>query len=212
MMRKSVYSLTLFDEIVEQIDQIAYENKTNRSQLINDILADYIGVQTPEQKIQTVLETLDQNLDGVLSVSQICKNNSIQFGKSLKYKYRPKIHYCYEFKNDDGKKYAVLKISSRTKNEDLNQHFSYFFHYIDSIEHRHQQEDCDNGGNTSQHKFVRAFKHYGAVTQDIRELTDFLTRYLLMIDTAMNAYFSVDGEGNIDEKLDGIYSHYLDEN
>jgi len=50
-MIKSVYSLMLFDEIVEKIDQIAYENNTNRSQLINDILAEKIGLVTPEQKI-----------------------------------------------------------------------------------------------------------------------------------------------------------------
>lgn len=46
-MKKSVYSLMLFDEIVEKIDQLAYENNTNRSQLINDILAEKIGLETP---------------------------------------------------------------------------------------------------------------------------------------------------------------------
>lgn len=209
-MKKSVYSLMLFDEIVEQIDELAYENKTNRSQLINDILADYIGMETPEQKIQTVLENLDQNVSGVLSVSQISKNNSIRFGKSLKYKYRPKIRYCYEFKNDGGRKYAVLKISSRTTNEDLNQHFSDFFDHINTIERAHNQQDCDDGGVGSQHKFVRAFKNNGAVSRDVTTLTDFLTRYLLMIDSAMNAYFFVDGEGDIDKRLDDIYSRYFE--
>ena len=87
-MIKSVYSLMLFDEIVEKIDQIAYENNTNRSQLINDILAEKIGLVTPEQKIQKILEQLDENFSDTLSVSQINKNSSIQFGKSLKYKYR----------------------------------------------------------------------------------------------------------------------------
>ena len=88
-MKKSVYSLMLFDEIVEKIDQLAYENNTNRSQLINDILAEKIGLETPEQQVQKILEQLDQNLSDTLSVSQINKNSSIQFGKSLKYKYRP---------------------------------------------------------------------------------------------------------------------------
>ena len=86
-MKKSLYSLTLFDEVIERIDQLAYENRTNRSQLVNDILARYVGLETPEQKIQAVLEELDDNFSDVLSVSQIVKNNSIQFGKSLKYKY-----------------------------------------------------------------------------------------------------------------------------
>ena len=55
-MKKSVYSLMLFDEIVEKIDQLAYENNTNRSQLINDILAEKIGLETPEQQVQKILE------------------------------------------------------------------------------------------------------------------------------------------------------------
>ena len=76
----------LFDEIVEKIDQLAYENNTNRSQLINDILAEKIGLETPEQQVQKILEQLDQNLSDTLSVSQINKNSRIQFGKSLKYK------------------------------------------------------------------------------------------------------------------------------
>ena len=101
-MKKSVYSLMLFDEIVEKIDQLAYENNTNRSQLINDILAEKIGLETPEQQVQKILEQLDQNLSDTLSVSQINKNSSIQFGKSLKYKYRPKVRYSYEFVNDNG--------------------------------------------------------------------------------------------------------------
>lgn len=46
-MKKSVYSLMLFDEIVERIDDMAYMHHTNRSQLINDILADYVGMETP---------------------------------------------------------------------------------------------------------------------------------------------------------------------
>ena len=65
-----------------------------------------------------------------LSVSQINRNSSIQFGKSLKYKYRPKVRYSYEFISNERGKYAVLKISSRTKSENLNDHFNEFFNLI----------------------------------------------------------------------------------
>lgn len=210
-MKKSVYSLMLFDEIVERIDDMAYMHHTNRSQLINDILADYVGMETPEQKIQSVIEALNANMDDMLAVSQINQNSSIYFGKSLKYKYRPKVRYIYEFKNDGEGRYAVLKVSSRTHNRDLNERFDDFFDQICTVERQHHQIDREGDDDQTQHKFVRAFKHAGAVSRDENTLTDFLTRYLRMIDTAMDTYFETDGQGNIGARIDAIYSHFLGE-
>ncbi|AFA49205.1 hypothetical protein [Acetobacterium woodii] len=189
-MIKSVYSLMLFDEIVEKIDQIAYENNTNRSQLINDILAEKIGLVTPEQKIQKILEQLDENFSDTLSVSQINKNSSIQFGKSLKYKYRPKVRYSYEFISSKRGKYAVLKVSSRTKSENLNDHFDEFFKLITGIEKEERVDHIDSAENLTNHKFVRAFEDEAELTQDIETVTENLTCYLKMIDHAMNLYFA----------------------
>ena len=39
-MKKSVYSLMVFDEIIDKIDTMAEKNNQNRSQIINQILAD----------------------------------------------------------------------------------------------------------------------------------------------------------------------------
>ena len=210
-MIKSVYSLMLFDEIVEKIDQIAYENNTNRSQLINDILAEKIGLVTPEQKIQKILEQLDENFSDTLSVSQINKNSSIQFGKSLKYKYRPKVRYSYEFISSKRGKYAVLKISSRTKSENLNDHFDEFFKLIASIEKAQRADHGDLAENLTNHKFVRAFEDEGEFTQDIETVTDNLTRYLKMIDRAMNVYFSKVDEAEKKDLLDVLETIYRED-
>lgn len=199
----------LFDEIVERVDDLAYARHTNRSQLINDILADYLGVETPEQKIQSVLVSVGDNLGDRPLVSQISQNNSIRFGKSLKYKYRPKVRYVYEFKNNADGRYAVLKISSRTTNADLNEMFRDFFNHIGVIEIRHHQIDRGSGDTDTHHKFVRAFKHAGSVNRDEQGLTDFLTRYLRMIDSAMDTYFEDFGSADMDAELDAIYSYFL---
>lgn len=210
-MKKSVYSLMLFDEIVEKIDQIAYMNNTNRSQLINDLLAERIGLVTPEQKIQKILEQLGENLRDVLSVSQINKNSSIQFGKSLKYKYRPKVRYSYEFMSNDQGKYAVLKISSRTKSEDLNEHFDAFFNLIAQIEQEKNQGSPDISENQTSHKFVREFKKEGELSQETQVVAENLTRYLKMIDRAMNVYFlniDLQNDDSIERLLERIYGDY----
>ena len=208
-MKKSVYSLMLFDEIVEKIDQLAYENNTNRPQLINDILAEKIGLETPEQQVQKILEQLDQNLSDTLSVSQINKNSSIQFGKSLKYKYRPKVRYSYEFVNDNGQKYAVLKVSSRTKSEDLNEHFDQFFQKICNIERKNNEVDDKDSEHLTNHKFIREFKENGAVQNGVSTVTNFLTEYLRMIDSAMNLYFESNEDENLDQELEELYGQFL---
>ncbi|MDK2905800.1 MAG: hypothetical protein PWR12_1876 [Eubacteriaceae bacterium] len=209
-MKKSVYSLMLFDEIVEKIDQMAYENNTNRSQLINDLLAERIGMVTPEQKIQQILEQLNQNFNQTLSVSQINKNSSIQFGKSLKFKYRPKIRYSYEFLSNQEGKYAVLKISCRTKSEILNEHFESFFSLISDIENERRLDDDKWVENTTNHKFVRAFQEEGGLSKDVESVAGNLTAYLKMIDEAMNVYFSEIDEGkDLSEQMNAIYQKFI---
>ncbi|MDO4289402.1 MAG: hypothetical protein Q4C55_09470 [Eubacterium sp.] len=208
-MKKSVYSLMLFDEIVEKIDQIAYANNTNRSQLINDILAEKIGLETPEQKVQKILEQLDANLTDTLSVSQVNKNSSIQFGKSLKYKYRPKIRYSYEFVNGSGGRYAVLKVSSRTKSEDLNEHFDQFFKKIHEVERKNLPEDLPVKEKLTNHKFIREFQKDGSIAGDVDQVSNYLTDYLKMIDSAMNLYFSDTENEDFEAELNEIYHYYF---
>ena len=50
-MKKTLYSLMLNEEVVREIDALAHQLGTNRSALINQILADYTSVLTPERRI-----------------------------------------------------------------------------------------------------------------------------------------------------------------
>ena len=49
-MKKTLYSLMLNEEVVREIDRMAHRMGTNRSALINQILADYTSVMTPERE------------------------------------------------------------------------------------------------------------------------------------------------------------------
>ena len=64
-MKKSVYSLVLIDDLVEQLDHAAYARGLSRSGMINEILADYLSVVTPERQIQQTLDTARDLLDSV---------------------------------------------------------------------------------------------------------------------------------------------------
>ena len=59
-MKKTLYSLMLNDEVVREVDILAHRLGTNRSALINQILAEYVDYTTPERRINDVLSAIEQ--------------------------------------------------------------------------------------------------------------------------------------------------------
>ena len=55
-MNKSVYSIVLSDDVVAQVDRLAYKAGTSRSNMINQILADYVSYITPEKRLRDILD------------------------------------------------------------------------------------------------------------------------------------------------------------
>ena len=58
-MKKTLYSLMLNEEVVREVDALAHRMGTNRSSLINRILAEYVGYTTPEQRINDVFAAIE---------------------------------------------------------------------------------------------------------------------------------------------------------
>lgn len=59
-MKKTLYSLVLNDDVVREVDIMAHKMGTNRSSLINRILAEYVNYVTPEQRIGEVLSAIEK--------------------------------------------------------------------------------------------------------------------------------------------------------
>ena len=53
-MKKNMYSLMLAEEVIREVDKLAEQNNTNRSNLVNQILAEYVSLTTPEKHIQNI--------------------------------------------------------------------------------------------------------------------------------------------------------------
>lgn len=219
-MGKSLYSLILSDEIIEAIDTLAYKKRTNRSQLINDILAERVGLLTPEQKVRKIIGYITQamSIRENIHVKTVNECSSIQFGTFLKYKYNPSIRYSYEFYTSNDHKYAVLKVSSRTKSEELSHHLVNFFSILSAIDQKrfnelHAKEIVTQISDQSNNRFYREFLS-GISLEGVKEdrIGRYLSNYLLMLDQALKLYFSHIGEvsmGEITKEIDKIYCHYL---
>lgn len=64
-MDRNVYSLVLLDDVVNAVDKMAYEKNTSRSNLINQILAEYLSCPTPEMRIKDIFDSVEGIIIGL---------------------------------------------------------------------------------------------------------------------------------------------------
>ena len=97
-MNKSVYSLVLMDNVVSEVDKMAYEMGTSRSNLINQILAEYVRYTTPEMRMRAVFEEMERLMQGVDSfqIQPQPSDAMLTIRSALRYKYKPTIRYSVE--------------------------------------------------------------------------------------------------------------------
>ena len=101
-MKRSVYSLVLMDDVVRQIDKVAYSMNTSRSNLINQILAEYVCCPTPEQRTKDVFEQITQLMlgnDG-FQIQQQPSDALLSLRSALRFKYNPTIRYVWSYTGD----------------------------------------------------------------------------------------------------------------
>ena len=61
-MKKTLYSLMLSDDVVRAVDELAHRMGTNRSALVNQILAEYTDMVTPERQVQDIFRQIGEIL------------------------------------------------------------------------------------------------------------------------------------------------------
>lgn len=121
-MKRSLYSLILSDEVVERIDALAASAGTNRSRLIDEILAEYVSLPTPAKRTRTLFEEIERLL-GDLDVAYAERANTLSVRSVLNYRYRPTLKYDVEL--DGGA--ATLTVTYRTRSSDFDERMNAFF-------------------------------------------------------------------------------------
>lgn len=219
-MGKNLYSLILSEEVVDAIDELAYAKGMNRSQLINAILAEKVNYTTPEQQVSKIIDEIAKRLENHegLQLTTRNENGSIQMGTYLRYKYKPRIKYSFEFFTRQEKRYALLKVNTRTKSPELTDHLSRFFNLLALVDSRRFKEIHSRQVNTyitsdSNNRFTREFLS-GISLERIGEehVAQYMSNYIQMLDASLKYYFShLEDDDHLYEVIDGIYCHYLRE-
>lgn len=135
-MKKTLYSLMLNEEVVREIDRMAHRMGTNRSALINQILADYTSVVTPERRIENIFHEIEQLVAPARDLVPFFAphTTSMSLKSSLEYKYRPTVKYEVDLSSGDGQTMGTLNIVFRTQSAALISAMTSFFRLWVQIE------------------------------------------------------------------------------
>ncbi len=138
-MKKTLYSLILDEDVVREVDLLAHRLGSNRSSLINQILAEYVDYVTPEQRISQVLSAVEQLLQPSRELVPFFAPNSssMSMKSSLEYKYRPTIKYEVELYRDHESSLGQLSVLYRSQSSQLIGDMTAFFRLWKRIEDVH---------------------------------------------------------------------------
>ena len=155
-MSKSLYSLILNDEVVSRIDDVAELAGTNRSSLINRILAEYVSYTTPEQWIRGIFDHLSTILSHTeLVVPAAYSGSNFAVTTSLAYKYRPTVKYCVKLYESHEGRIGELKVLYRINSEELLYRIANFFKLFIAVET--ELSSLPTEYETCSGKFTRTF-------------------------------------------------------
>ena len=192
-MKKTLYSLMLNDEVVREVDALAHRLGTNRSALINQILAEYVNYTTPERRINDVLSAIDQLMRPTRDLVPFFVPNasSLSLKSSLEYKYRPTVKYEVELYRGGEENIGSLSVVFRTQSAALIQAMTEFFRLWKRIEDAHLYPLTGARIDYALYdgKFVRSI---AAPDRDCStdELAAALSEYIQLFDKLMKNYLT----------------------
>ena len=208
-MKKTLYSLVLNDEVVREVDALAHRMGTNRSNLINQILAEYVNYTTPEQRINEVLSAIEQLMASSRDLVPFFSPNSYSMSlkSSLEYKYRPTVKYEVELYRGAGESIGELTVLFRTQSMALIQGMTDFFRLWKQIEDAHLQPLTGAKIDYALYdgKFVRSI---AAPDKDCttQELASALSDYITLFDKLLKGYLA---DRYSPHEIEGAYCSYL---
>lgn len=203
-MSKSVYSIVLNDAVVDAVDKMAYKLGTNRSNMINQILAEKVAYVTPEQHIRNILDTVEDIINGndVFRIMATPGDTSLMIKSSFKYKYNPSVKYSVVLNKKGGVARGELRVTFRTQNESLLQALDNFLDIWNALESKYLDEKTkyikDKG------KYVRAL-NLPVDEYDENQIGEMISEYITGFDKIMKLYFAGESIENIENEYVKFY-------
>ena len=193
-MKKTLYSLMLSDDVVREVDVLAHRLGTNRSNLINQILAEYVNLTTPERRINDIFTAIEQMMAPSRELVPFFSPNTFTMSlkSSLEYKYRPTVKYEVELYRGGEGSIGEISVIFRTQSGALIQSMTEFFRLWKHIEDKNLAPILKGGPidyALYDGKFVRSIS---IPSRDCSsdELAEVLSDYIKLFDSLMKGYLT----------------------
>ena len=192
-MKKTLYSLMLNEDVVREVDKLAHRLGTNRSNLINEILAEYVDYTTPEKRINDVLSSIEELMKPLNDFVPFFTPHtySMSLKSSLEYKYRPTIKYEVELNRGESDCIGKLSVVFRTQSQELINSMTDFFRLWKQLEDAHLKQYGIRGTEYSLYpgRFERTLA-YPAVDCTAEDLAETISDYIQLFDKLMKGWLS----------------------
>ena len=193
-MKKTLYSLMLSDDVVRAVDALAHRMGTNRSALVNQILAEYVDMVTPERRVQDIFQRISQILDADGALVPFINPNAMTMSmkSSLHYRYRPTVKYSVELYRDRNDSLGELSVVFRTQSQELLEAMGQFFRLWKQVEDeliaRHLPMPVDYALYAG--KFTRSIALPGRRDYTTGDIAGAISAYVRLFDRVMKGYLA----------------------
>ena len=208
-MGKSVYSLVLSDEVIELVDRYAEKRGMSRSNLINQILAEKIGYETPEKRLTDIFNEVEKLIEQHhnMRFSGLPSGSMATIMSAISYKYKPAVKYSVEiYPNNDSGYLGEIRVSFRTTNSVLLNHILNFFAFWNRLEQKYLPIKVNSEIEIGKYKRVIRLPNFMCTNSMIGEI---ITDYVKRLDFFMNNYFAnLDNDFNL-KKAEEVYKNTI---
>lgn len=211
-MKKTMYSLMLAEDVIAAIDRLAEEKGTNRSNLVNQILAEYLSMTTPEKHVQNIFDIIERFIgkqSGYLLYSQP-NDMTMSIKSSLQYHYRPTIRYEVEMYRSPDKTLGQLKIIFRTTSSELLLELTRFFKIWIQLENIYIKNFFEKGAieyGMENGRFLRTFAVPNDSDYTEEQIGNAISHYIATFDEMLKNYLS--GRYASTQDIEARYLQYL---
>jgi predicted transcriptional regulator len=206
-MKKTLYSLMLSDDVVREVDNVAHRMGTNRSGLVNQILAEYVDMVTPERRIEDIFRRIEQILDTDRELVPYVNPNALTMSmkSSLQYRYRPTVKYSVELYRDRGEALGELDVVFRTQSAELLESMGRFFRLWKRVEDELIAPSFANPAEYALYggRFTRTIALPGRRDYGADDIAGAISGYVRLFDSLMKAYLG----GNL--SAEGVRTQYM---
>ena len=213
-MKKNIYSLVLSEDVVHEIDKLAYQRGTNRSNMVNQILAEYASLITPEKRMSHLLAEVRRHFESAagFQLPEAASAGMMNLRTALHYKYNPTVRYSLELSRDN-QSIGTLRVSLRTQNTQLIMAMVNFYGLWDTVEtvFLGRQQSLVDG-----ERYLRVLMLQRPTPQSLllgsEALGELIADYISTFDAALKLYFSEPEPDSRETKakIERLYREYFE--